>query len=42
MKNEKKDISKCYGLLKDYPEGIAIIKAEAEKARKQTWREIII
>lgn len=39
----EKDISRCYGLLKDCPaEDIAFIKKEAMKTRKAKWREIKI
>ena len=35
-----KDISKCYGLLNDYPEELDFIEQEAIKSRKTKWREI--
>ncbi|MBI5047032.1 hypothetical protein HZC07_04875 [Candidatus Micrarchaeota archaeon] len=37
-----RDISKCYGLLKDYPEELDQIEKEAIKSRKAKWREIKI
>ncbi len=37
---EQKDISKCYGLLKDYKEDLELVEKEAIKARKQKWREV--
>ena len=37
---QKKDITKCYGLLKDYPEEMEFIEKEALKARKEKWREV--
>ena len=39
MTNEK-DITKCYGLLKDYQEDLQIIEREALLARKQKWKEV--
>lgn len=36
----EKDIRRGYGLLKDYPDEVAIIRKEAEKSRKAKWREI--
>ena len=36
----EKDIRRCYGLLKDYPEDLAFIEKEALKARKAKWREV--
>ena len=35
---DEKDISKCYGLLKDYTSDLKIIRAEAKKAREEKWR----
>ena len=37
-----KDISKCYGLLKDYQEDLDIVEKEALKSRASKWREIKI
>jgi len=33
-----KDIRRCYGLWKDCPDDVAIIRREALKARKAKWR----
>jgi len=33
-----KDISRCYGLLKDYEKETEIIESESNKVRKRKWR----
>ena len=35
----KKDITQCYGLLRDYKEELEIVEKEAIKARKEHWKE---
>ena len=37
---ENKDITRCFGLFGGDEENIAIIRKEAEKARKQRWKEV--
>ena len=34
-----KDISRCYGILKDSKEGLDAVEMEAAKARKEKWKE---
>ena len=37
---QQKDISRCYGLLKEYKEDLKFVEKEAIKARKEKWREV--
>jgi len=36
----KKDITKCFGLLKEYSKELDSIQAEIEKSRKEKWRDV--
>ncbi len=37
---DEKDIRRCYGLLKDYPDEMAIVRKGALKAREEKWRDV--